>query len=616
MTHLLPIPRVLEYGDDLWKLPDEGVIVLNGPELQALRFTAVQLQQALQKTSLTWPLTAGSLSTTAGEALISLNVIPHSMAHAQGYELTITAGQISVVASEAAGVFYGVQTLGQLLEQHGRELPTLRCRDWPDFPNRGVMLDVSRDKVPTMDTLYKLVDLFASWKLNQLQLYTEHTFAYRQHKVVWQDASPITGEEILALDAYCRERFIELVPNQNSFGHMRRWLVHPEYNDLAECPGGCDTIWGYFDEPFTLNPSDPRSLDLVRSLYDELLPHFSSSQFNVGCDETVDLGRGRSKALVEEKGEGRVYFDFLMEIYREVSKRGRTMQFWGDIIVNHPDLVAELPRDVIALEWGYEATHDFDGRAAVFARSGIPFYVCPGTATWNTVGGRTNNALGNLKNAAVNGLKHGAIGYLNTDWGDRGHWQPLPVSYVGFGYGAAVSWAYEANEALDISAAISHFVFQDAHNAMGQLMYELGNAHDHTDMQDFNGTILFRILQATPEEMQNRLKNEDGAVGERLHKTIAAVDGLITRLEETQMQCADAELVEQEFAWAAEMMRHACERALWISTGQPAAERPSLKADAERLIRTYHKIWHSRNRPGGYRESVERLEEMARAYAE
>ena len=96
------------------------------------------------------------------------------------------------------------------------------------------MLDISRDKVPTMATLFSLVDLLAELKINQLQLYTEHTFAYRNHPAVWAKASPMTGDEILQLDQYCRERFIELVPNQNSFGHMEQWLKLPQYRDLAE----------------------------------------------------------------------------------------------------------------------------------------------------------------------------------------------------------------------------------------------------------------------------------------------------------------------------------------------------------------------------------------------
>ena len=248
-----------------------------------------------------------------------------------------------------------------------------------------------------------------------------------------------TARDILALDRFCQERFIELVPNQNSFGHLRRWLIREPYRQLAEAPNGCDTVWGHFDEPFSLYPGDPASLDFLRSLYDELLPHFSSRQFNVGCDETVDLGQGRSKALAQEIGVGKIYLDFLLTIHREVSARGYVMQFWGDIVVKHPELVPQLPRDLIALVWGYEADHPFDDECRQFAAAGVPFYVCPGTSAWNSIVGRTTNAFDNLRYAAESGLRHGAGGYIITDWGDNGHWQPLSVSYVPLLYGAALA---------------------------------------------------------------------------------------------------------------------------------------------------------------------------------
>ena len=167
--------------------------------------------------------------------------------------------------------------------------------DWPDYAHRGVMLDITRDRVPTMQTLYALVDLLASLKLNQLQLYTEHTFAYAGHDIVWQDASPMTGEEVLLLDAYCRDRYVELVPNQNSFGHMHRWLKFDEYRPLAESPDGILHGFSTVKEPYSFCPIDPGSIALLEDMYDQLLPHFSSRQFNVGLDETWDLGEGRSK---------------------------------------------------------------------------------------------------------------------------------------------------------------------------------------------------------------------------------------------------------------------------------------------------------------------------------
>jgi hypothetical protein len=616
---LLPVPRQMSLQDGEFKIGKGRLIVLDGGDVRALLFSARCLQERLSlSANVDWDIVAG---TAVPQERIGahLAVVPGGVKHLQGYRLTIASSGLSIVAASAAGIFYGVNSAMQLLDGYGAKLPAMRIDDWPDYAVRGVMLDISRDKVPSMETLMMLVDKLASWKINQLQLYTEHTFAYQNHPTVWAEASPMTGEEIMVLDAYCQERFVELVPNQNSFGHMRRWLKHAQYNHLAECPDGCDTIWGHFDEPFTLYPGDPGSLELVRGLYDELLPHFSSRQFNVGCDETVDLGQGRSAEAVKERGAGQVYFDFLKKVYAEVKARGRTMQFWGDIIVNHPELVAELPRDVVALEWGYEADHPFDERGALYARSGIPFYVCPGTSSWNTLGGRTQNAFGNLLNAAGNGLKHGAAGYLNTDWGDNGHWQMLPVSYLGFAYGAALSWALEANEDIDLEGAASWLVFGDISKQMGSIAYDLGNVYLDAGGQSFNGALFFYLLQISPQELyQVQAQLLSGAlIIEGLRRAEKRIDELLEQL--SQLEDAVHERIRREFVWTAEMMRHGCRRGIWmlrLEAGQEQdGERTMLGHEAARLIREYGALWQARNRPGGFADSVALMEKMRADYS-
>jgi hexosaminidase len=358
---LWPRPQIADTSGETVRLPREPRVVVSSaaPELEGIR---ERLCRALVHHGYQ-PRLEGPAE---GEPGILLERAELAARRPQGYRLQVAAHGIRVIAGDAPGLHYGVCTLIQWLELHrgptapgllqGSE-PTpvtgLEVEDWPDLPVRGFLLDVSRDKVPTMETLVGLVEHLANLKINQLQLYTEHTFAYRGHEEVWREASPLTVEDVRALDALCRERFIELVPNQNSFGHFHRWLIHDRYRPLAEVPEGFEHPFSDRPEPFSLCPSDPGSLDLLADLYDQLLPCFTSRQLNVGLDETMDLGQGRSATLVEQRGKVRVYLDFLHDIHRLAGERGRRIQFWGDIILERPELISELPPDAVALAWGY-----------------------------------------------------------------------------------------------------------------------------------------------------------------------------------------------------------------------------------------------------------------------
>lgn len=599
-----PVPKELEFRKGTLKLPADGYILLKSNAWELMP-AADRLKRA---TGREWRITADA-SVDASENIVTLACHPKLDTGPEGYRLDVNDAGIFVHATSPAGVFYGVCTLCQLLEQCPDELPFLAIKDTPDFATRGVMIDVSRDKVPTLDTLMAFTDMLAGWKINHVELYTEHTFEYRKHPVVWKDASPMTGEDILRYDAFCAERFIELVPNQNTFGHMTRWLEHEEYRDLAEAPYGCDTIWGYRDFPFTLRPSDPRSLELVKDLCDELLPHFRSKLFNVGMDETVDLGRGRSEEECKEKGTGRVYFDYLMKVYNEVKKRDHTMLFWGDIMVHHPELIPELPKDTIALEWGYEADHPFLADGEKFKAAGIPFWVCPGTSTWNTIAGRTENCLRNLENAAENGLAQGATGYLNTDWGDNGHWQYLPVSYLGFLAGAGANWNAGNNGFDAIARALDVLVFQDKAGVMGGIAYDLGNAYTQIGKRLHNATVIWQALNK-PLETTSMI---DDVQPEEIDKAEAVVKKALADLERTQMAAPDAELIKAEYTNAARMMLLGCARARMrfdIAEGKDvSAAKAAARKELEQVIAEHDRLWLARNKPGGLSDSRKRLED-------
>ena len=590
--YLAPTPKKLMHQDGVFDTKTKRYIKLETKEPQSL-------MAAAKKAGLGWEITASPKAPKERIGLV-IRIDNSSKIPDQGYKLNISPKLIEIIAPTPAGAFYGACTLAQIVRQSDGELPCLSISDRPDFPARGIMLDISRDKVPTMDTLYCLVDLMADWKLNQLQLYTEHTFAYLAHPVVWKNASPMTGEEILTLEAYCKERFIELVPNQNSFGHMTRWLIHDEYRGLAEAPNGCDTIWGYFKDPFSLCPLDKRNVPLLKGIYDELLPHFTSRLFNVGCDETVDLGCGRSKTACEEHGTGRVYLDFLLEIYKLVNAHGRTMMFWGDIIMHHPELIPELPKEIIALEWGYEANHPFLEHGAKFAESGIPFYVCPGTSSWNTLSGRTEEAIQNITNAAINGLKNGSIGLLNTDWGDNGHWQPLSVSYLGFIVGAMASWNARADVRKGLTENLSVHAFGDRTGKSGRAFYDLGDLYQVFERKAFNSSIPWHMLfdkLDDPASVDGLKPEEFDAMEQKLKEIKDSLKG-------ESMTFTDAAIVREELQHLFEILELAAQVGKMRLGGSKIKE---LSAKVEQIKKNHEHVWLLRNRIGGLADSVVKI---------
>jgi hexosaminidase len=558
-----------------------------------------------------------TLDASAASAQIEFALDPHAGLESQHYELSVDPDRALLRAGDLAGLHHGACTLAQLLRpaapgDTGLEAPGVQVSDGPDFERRGVMLDVSRDRIPTMDTLLMIIERLAAWKVNELQLYLEHTFAYAGHEEVWRDASAFTAEEIRTLDAFCHERFIELVPNQNSFGHFHRWLTLDRYAPLAELPEGIEHAFSLEPEPFSLAPEDPQTFELLEDLFDQLLPNFTSRRFNVGLDETFDLGLGRSRAACEQRGKGRVYLDYLKAIHERVCARGRSMEFWGDIIVQHPELVAHLPADATALEWGYEAGHPFEEHARQFAQSGLDFHVCPGTSSWQSLTGRATNAAINLEEAARHGLANGARGYLNTDWGDYGHWQPLAVTWPGLVLGAGRGWNAGVDPG-DLASLLSEHVTGDPSGASGEAIVLLSDAYLEGDAQCVNGTAFFFLLKFAHEDLPHeRVKGVSTSGLQRCADRLAAA---ARRMAGHKMTCSDAGLLVDEVQWAAATAQLSCRLGQArlagpapISTpGIPAATRAALAEDLRAATARHRELWLRRSRPGGLADSAGRF---------
>lgn len=536
----------------------------------------------------------------------------------QGYRLEVGEDAVRLVGADEAGLRHGRATLAQL--RHPANAPggvddgTLAaCRivDWPDFAVRGVMLDVSRDRVPSMDTLRDLVDRLAGWKINQLQLYMEHTFAYAGHEDVWRLADPYTVQDMHDLDAHCARRGVELVANQNTLGHFERWLRLERYRPLAIAPDGFDWMFGIRRPALTLDPANPEAFALVSDLLRQLVPHVKSERVHIGMDEPWELSP-------ERRGEWVKWLRALREL--EVLE-GRELLVWGDIPAAHPDLLADLPDDVTVCEWGYEANHPFEERAARLEESGVAFWVCPGTSSWMSISGRVDNMIGNIHSAARSGAAHGAGGLLVTDWGDMGHHQQPCVSDPGFATAAAFGWCVDAHDGLnanELATVLDVHCYDDPAGVTGHAVVGLGQAYQMVEPRPPNMSALALPYFLPQWRMGSAVTAGLSTVD--LEAVQALVDDTAVALARARPRRPDGKLVIEEIVATGALLRLACRDVVLRLAGDGGlasvaeADRATLAAELEARIGEYGRLWLERFRPGGLTDSTAWFEHLLGCY--
>lgn len=441
------------------------------------------------------------------------------------YELLISDDIVKIFAEEEVGLFYGLQSLKQLISIHGRKLPALHIKDRPSFEDRGFYHDVTRGKVPTLGTLKDLVDKMSYFKLNQLQLYIEHTYIYRGQSEVWSVTDPLSADEIMALDAYCAERHIELVPSISTFGHLYEALQSDSFGSMSEM--GQLEGFSFVDRMahHTLDVTQEASLEFVERMIDDFIPLVRSNRFNICADETFDLGEGKNRDLAESVGKSRMYVDFLNKIIAHVKGHGKEVMFWGDVILNHPEHINDLPGDLICLNWCYGEVYPEENVKAI-SEAGFRQYLCPGACGWNTLMNMHENAYKNIEMMTAHGMKYESMGILNTDWGDFGHWNFIYNSFPSMIYGAAFSWG-DRRSFAEMNASINSVFYRTDHDIM-KLVTDISDAHymhlsPLVRWLEKGELSVMEAIEATEEDIIDANKVLDAAV-EALLDVMADVD--------------------------------------------------------------------------------------------
>jgi len=602
LAGLIPAPKKARLTGGQVKLAGSGRILM-APGLFPGAETAAQILQGRLKErfGLALPVeVAGQGPVPRGSVLLSVSGdragFPGCPSPEEGYRVSCRGGAVALSGVGEAGLRHAVWTLLALVRKGpgGVALSSVEIEDWPSLAFRGVMEDVSRGKIPTLESLKSFASQLAEWKFNAMQLYVEHTFFCRKHPEIGRGWSPLTPRDIRELDAHCRSVGIELVPSMASFGHLDHLFDAKKYRKL--CVG----------KPWRLiNPLAESSYRFLDGQYSEYMPCFSSRWFNVNCDETYDLGTGKSEAVVKRLGKGEVYLRHILRLYDLVTKKyGKRMMMWGDIIGHYPRLIPRLPKDIIMLPWGY-FNRWRPAEMRPYVRSRLAFIVCPGTSAWHSPAPWTHTADTNISSAAFSAKKTGGLGIMTTDWGDGGHQQPLGLSWNAFAGAAEQGWSGGATPQSEVDRRFSLSVFGDARGEAGRLWRVLGRANEALRYKvvyiQWWYSVNFGLMF-----YENDLKGEifthinRGGV-RRLARVAASADSILRKLEERR---AGPPLLRRELRYSVDMLVHLAAKLDWMMDLKEGRKGPSIRARGRALLaglaglrRGFLALWNARNRP-------------------
>jgi hexosaminidase len=496
--HVIPRPRQVLVSREEFRLAPNQTITLAAPGSEDDRFAAQDFSDDVKETSgvllkigksrkhailvglLDQPVIQLGLKRVALEAPADLDP--------EGYVLSVSNDEVVVAGKSAAGVFYGLQTLKQLVKGEGAAatIQGVRITDWPAMRWRAVSDDISRGPVPTLDYIKRQLRTEAMFKLNMHSFYMEHTFASTAHPLIGPSGGSLTPDEIRELVTYARRYHIELVPEQQTFGHLHKALRLERYNELAETPYGD-----------VLSPQQEGSYKLINDWYRELNDLFPGKFFHIGSDETFELGEGQSREAARTRGVGAVYFEHLNRVREVLKPYNRRLMFWGDIALNHSDLIGNIPKDLIVMNWQYGARDDYWNSIKPFKDAGLEQFVCPGVWNWNQIFPQVDAASKNIINFVRDGQKAGAMGMMNTTWDDDGE-ALFEMTWHGIVLGAAASWQ---SDAVDLAAFDKDFdwaFFRNEGSEFSKAIRTLGGVNNLMGMNGTSDELFWRDPFTTP----------------------------------------------------------------------------------------------------------------------
>jgi hexosaminidase len=386
----------------------------------------------------------------------------------QGYSLIIKKDSILIAGNTKAGVYYGIQTLKQLLRgnREGQFIQGVKIIDWPDLKYRGILDDISRGPVPTMEFMKQQIRRLAELKMNTLQYYTENVVLTKSHPEFAPPDGSISIGEWKELAEYARKYHIILIGNFQSFGHFEKILANPKYSHLGERGN-------------LLSPAFSESIQFLKDIYSEMVPAFNSPFFNVNADETFDLGKGASKSMVENLGMAEVYTDQIKKMHDILKNLNVRMMMWTDILLKYPESLTMLPKDIIMMTWGYDPRDSYADMIEPIKRAGFDFTISPGVLNSSGTMPDYSQTMPNIHGLVKDGINYGTMGMVCTVWDDGGS-AMFSRDWYGVAYSADQSWNSTGYNLEEFDKRFNNAVYGDPAGSLTKTIWELTKLADLT----------------------------------------------------------------------------------------------------------------------------------------
>ena len=607
--HILPTPQQVETSDGYFAWDENVVLTYDASDVEISQIITMFRNDLDQISGKKVLFSRGVIKGKHFIELIKTDHLGISENEDQAYRLTVNRNYVRMEATTNTGLFYATQSLKQLyryafLQSKCGEitLPCMTITDWPNFKIRAWQDDISRGPIVSMDYLKRLIPQMAECKLNAFSLYTEHTFKTKCHPDI-APTDAFTAEEIKELEDFCRPYHIQIIGNQQCFGHFEEILCNPFYSHLA------DTKWN-------LNPAKEETYKFLEDHLREVARAYKSPYFNINCDETESLGQGYAKAYVDSIGAEKVYYQHINRVNRMLRPYRKRVMMWGDIADQHPEILEHLDKDIFLIAWSYVGIDDFNSFLKPYANSGHKFFVAPGVSLSERVWPKHYEFEPNITNLCRDGYKNGASGVINTCWDDFGE-SLINSALYGLALGAEMSWNAISTDERYTEANFANHFFGSTSDSLINYLDSISEISKIDDIGKFSA-LTEHITPFYPSQITDSTKMANQLLFERLDHLELIEWGAVEKIKKNRDMIDNAIYSIMRMKWCA--LRNIARCQLYKTYNDPTEENidfsqhmiNGLLWHLHQLKKEYVKVWNIESRPYWLDVNMKKYDDIAR----